>query len=650
MGLLESTAPIRFGAFELNATTGELRKAGIPLKIHPQPFQVLLLLAQHPGKIVTRQQIREQLWGQNTFVDFEHGINFCVNQVRSTLGDNSEKPRYVETLARRGYRFIAPVTIGTAPSAPVADERAFEPPADENLPAVTLSIEDTRPPRQFPIFSYAAKRKYSLAALSLIVVAAGALGWQWRTGQKTAPIRSIAVLPLENLSNDPAQDYFADGMTDALTTDLSQISALKVISRTSAMHYKKTDKLLPQIGHELGVDAVVEGAVQRSGDRARITAKLIQAATDKLLWARSYERDIKDVLSLQGDIASTIAQEISVEVKPQERLRMTRARPINLAAVDFYLQGKYHYQNAKDMGGHRGARKAHEAELNQAIGYFQRAVAEDPNYAPAYIEMGEIWGVPATFPYPPDSMAQPAREALRKALAIDPDLAEAYVDLGWIDYRYWNWSALEFEAKHAIELNPNLAAAHDLYAAYLLVRGRMDDAMEEAERTRALDPGTDRVAWVFYCGRQFDRFNEMMRSDVDRHAFGAIGHFHLGHGYERAHMYKEAVEEWEKAMSEFGYDDLAEDLRRGYRVGGFRGAVSGWAAGLETISLQGEPVHPDLMAYLYGILGEKDRAFAWLEKSMEMHSSGPSVFKIDPDVDDLRSDPRFADLIRRVGL
>ncbi len=631
MALAKPSAPIHFGAFELDAASGVLRKGGTAVKLHPQPFRVLQLLVENSGQPVAREEIRRCLWGDNTFVDFERGINFCVNQIRAALGDDSDKPKYIETLPRRGYRFIGSLR-GENGDAPI-EAAVARSTAPSRLRALTITA----------------------AALLLIVVAALSLNLEGLRSRlllkRTTPaIRSLAVLPLANLSNDPDQEYFSDGMTDALITDLSQVSALRVISRTSAMRYKKTDKSLPQIGRELGVDAVVEGAVQRSGNRVRITAQLIQADTDKHLWARSYERDMQDILSLQGDIARSIAQEISVEVKPREELRMTRVRPINSNAVEDYLQGQYHYQNARHMGLHFGKAVAHEVELNQALAFFQRAVTEDPNYARAYIGMGEIWGVPATFPYPPTSMEQPARDAFSKALAIDPELAEAYVDLGKMDYRYWNWPALEQEAKHAIELNPNLAAGHYMYSVFFGAMGRMDEAMAEAEHTQALDPDTDRVAWVFYCERRFDRFIEIKRSYISRNEFDPLAHFQLGYGYERAHMYKEAVEEWEEAMSGFGDDNLARDLRHGYTKTGFRGAMRAWAAGLEMIAKQGGAVQPDLLAYQYSLLGERDRAFAWLEKSMEMHTAQPPAFKVDPTLDDLRSDPRFADLLRRVGL
>jgi serine/threonine protein kinase len=945
----------RFDQFELDLRTAEIYKEGKRIKLQEQPCQVLAVLVEHPGELVTREELKKKLWPNDTFVDFDHGVNIAINKLRDALGDSAENPRFIETLPRRGYRWIAPMEfIGTSPGNAPADAPVSTPPerrtfaesfigrkvshyrvleilggggmgiiykaediklgrrvalkflpeelgsdsvvlerferearaasainhpnictiyeveeqdgrpflvmellegqtlrehigagggaplpTDEVLDlaaqiasgldaahqrgiihrdikpanifittrgeakvldfglaklveiggqaeatatrgsrisaprgamtapllhltltgaalgtASYMSPEQVRgekldartdlfsfglvlyematghqtfggesatevhdailhrtprlarefnpelPPKLEEIISKALEkdrevryqtaremraelqrlksdadsgvkigeeletpqrsRRWAQVGISLVFTAtllvvllvfnlAGIRDWVF--GQRGMPkIRSLAVLPLTNLSGDPAQEYFADGMTDALTTDLSQIAALKVISGTSAMRYKKTDKSLPQIARELGVDAVVEGTVLHSGNRVRITAQLIQAATDKHIWASSYERNMEDVLSLQGDIARTIAQEISVKVTPQENLRLTHVRPINLNAVENYLQGQYHYQKAKDMDFRRGAEKAHEAELNQAIAFFQRAVAEDPNYAPAYIGMGEIWGVPASFPYPSRSMEQPAREALRKALAIDPALAEAHVALGRIEYREWDWPALEREAKRAIGLNPNLATAHHLYSAYLSAIGRLDEAMEEAERVQALDPSTDSVAWVFYCQRRFDRFIEFKRNDIARHAHGPMAHFDLGFGYEQARMYKEAVEEWEEAMTGFGYDELAEDLRRGYGIGGFKGAMREWVAGWERIARQGGTVHPDFVAFIYSFLGEKDRAFAWLGKSLEVHSSGTSVFKIDPTYDDLRSDPRFADMIRRVGL
>lgn len=638
--LSSSQGPIQFGDFVADFRSGELRKHGIRVRVQVQPFQVLRILLEQPGQAVSREELQKQIWPADTFVDFDHGLNNAVKKLRQALGDDAEEPRYIETLAKRGYRFI-----GKIESLELAR-------TDDAAPAPAPLVET-------PVASAHAKGLVwglglcaAATAGLVLVLGLNAGGMRDRLLGKPAPtrIQSLAVLPLANLSNDPAQEYFADGITDTLITDLSQISALKVISRTSVMRYKNTGEPLPQIARELGADAVVEGTVTRSGDRVRISAQLIEGATDKHLWASSYERNLRDAISLQGEIAQTIAGEIRVKLTPQERVRMASTQPINLRAMEDYLQGQYHYQKAKEMGLHRGIEKQHQTELDQAIQFFQSAVQEDPRYARAYVAMGEIWGVPATFPHPPLAMQQPAREAIGKALAIDPDMAEAYVALAKIDYRAWKWTALEQEAKRAIELNPNLAAAHSIYSAYLLAVGRMDEAMEEAERVQALDPSDDAVAWVFYCERRFDRFIELKRNDVARHAFGPVAHWDLAFGYERAHMYKEAVEEWEEAMTGFGYDGQAERLRQGYAAHGFKGAMREWVAGWETIARGGETVHPDWPAYIYSVLGDRDRAFAWLEKSMEMHTPDPPALKVDPSLDDLRSDPRFDQLLRRVGL
>jgi TolB-like protein/DNA-binding winged helix-turn-helix (wHTH) protein len=628
---------IRFGAFDADLHAGELRKHGMRLKLARQPFQVLQVLLEHPQEVVTREELRRRLWPENVFVEHEVALKKAINRIREALGDSAESPRFIETIPRVGYRFICELEE-------VTRTNEVRIPANAGVAADELRERGRK-------FSTGFVFAGAVAVVLATLIGAKLTGMRNIFAGNTSPrIQSIAVLPLTSLSGDPAQEYFADGLTDALIGDLSQISALKVISRTSVMRYKKTDKSLPQIARELDVDAVIEGTVQRSGGRTRITAQLIQGTTDKHLWASSYDRSLEDALPLQGEIANEIAEEIRVKVTPQERLRMTQSRPLNLEAVEAYLQGRYHYQNAMDMGAHRGAVKMREPELNLAVSYFNRAIADDPNYAPAYVGLGESLGVPATFPYPPRSFAPSAKDALNKALTIDPTLAQAHVDLGKIEFREWNWKTAEQEFKRAIELNPNLASARISYTDYLRAMGRLDEALEQAERAKALEPGNDQVAWQFYCRHQFDRFIEMKRGDIARHAFGGMAHFDLGHGYERAHMYKEAIEEWEEAMTIWGYRDLAEDLRKGYEADGFKGAVQAWATGLETVFKQGEAVHPDLMAYLYEILGDKDRAFAWLEKSLEMHSGGSLYFKVDPDVDDLRSDPRFAELMRRMDL
>jgi TolB-like protein/DNA-binding winged helix-turn-helix (wHTH) protein len=624
---------VAFGPFEVDLLAGELTKHGVRVRLQDQPLRILQTLIENPREIIPREELQRRIWPSDTFVDFDHGINNAIKRLREALGDSAENPRYIETIPRRGYRFIAKLSAANVQAARLQNH---------SLGEGSNSVGSR-------------KRLWArglAAGIGILIVALilGAAGLKRRTPGSPPRINSLAVLPLTNLSGDSSQDYFVDGMTDALITEVSQIGSVKVISHTSALRYRHTDKALPEIARELNVDAVVEGTVQRSGERVRITAQLIEGKTDKHLWAKTYDRNIEDAFSVQGEIAGSIAREIRAQIGLDKKVRVAQPKPTNMKAVEAYLQGAYHYQNARDLTARRASEEQHNAELAQAIAFFQQAVTEDPNYARAYVGMGEIWGAPAVFPYPPRSMAEPARRALRKALAIDPALADAYVALGKMDYRYWNWPALEQEAKRATELDPNSAPAHDLYAAYLLAVGRFDEAMQEAERTQALDPGSDRIAWVFYCQRKFDRFIEFKKTDVARNAHGAMAHYDLGFGYERAHMQTEAVQEWEEAMKGFGFDDLAEALRRGNAAGGFKAAMAAWARGYERLSKQGETVVPDLVAYIYSIQGERDRAFAWLEKSMEMHSSAPPAFKIDPTYDELRSDPRYSELIRRVGL
>jgi len=636
--------PIRFGVFEFDPGTGELRKNGFKLKLQGQPLQVLQVLLERPGQVLTRQELRQSIWPADTFVDFDHGLYNAIQKLREALGDSADRPRYVETLARRGYRFIGTVNGNST----VQATPAIEIPQATPGPTTTRTSTTRTSKPSFAVL---------LGTAVLVLILALTLGLRTIRRREVLPasaavvmVNSLAVLPFQNLSRDPAQDYLADGMTDVLTNDLSQISELKVISRTSAMRYKNTDKSLPQIARELNVNTVVEGMVLPSGNRVRITAELVQGATDQHLWASSYERNIQDVLALQGDIAQAIAAEVRVKLTPQEQVRLSRASPLNLEAINAYLQGRYHYQKARGMAARRGVYKPREDEKRLALEYFQKAIAENPNYAPAYVSMAEILGVASFFPYPSRSDEQAAKRALQKALEIDPMLAEAHVNLGRIELREWHLAEAGQEFKRAIELNPNLAKAHALYTEYLDAVGQSEEAMKEAEITKTLNPGDDTFTWRFYVRRHYDRFIELKTNDIEINAFGPIDHLYVGEAYERTHKYPEAVKEWEQAMAGLGYNDLADALRRGYAAGGFKGAMRSWVAGWEALSRRGELVHPETVAYIYAVLGEKDRAFAWLEKACDEHTMGMPFLKVDPTWDDIRSDPRFVDLQRRIGL
>src|SRR5712692_8584923 len=422
---------IRFGPFEADLRAGELRKHGMKLKLVGQPLEVLAMLLECPGQLVTREELRARLWPTDTFVDFDHGLSAAVNKLRDALSDSAEKPTYVETLPRRGYRFISAVDL--------PDSLGLKPAVSE----MRASHEST------VVFGF------DLGGLRRRLF-----------GEPSAPrIQSIAVLPLENLSQDPEQEYFADGMTDELITKLAQISALRVISRTSAMRYKGTKKSVSEIARELHVDAVVEGAVMRAGDRVRISAQLIEAPTDHHLWAASYERDLRGVLSMQDEVTRAIVSEIRVKLTAREQARLANTHPIDPEAYRFYLQGRYYRYKLTPEG------------LLKATEYFQQALARDPGYALAYAGLADAYDSLAFFTVlSPLEVMPKAKAAAVKALEIDDNLAEAHVSLGWAGFTYdRDWPAAGRHLERAIVLNPAYPLAHSYYSLYLGALGRSEE-------------------------------------------------------------------------------------------------------------------------------------------------------------------------------
>jgi TolB-like protein/DNA-binding winged helix-turn-helix (wHTH) protein/tetratricopeptide (TPR) repeat protein len=645
MGTSESAAPIRFGAFELDATNGELRKAGITLKIHPQPLQVLLLLTQHAGEVVTREQIREQLWGQNTFVDFEHGINFCIAQVRGTLGDNSEKPRYVETLARRGYRFIAPVTKGATPAALTADERIAERQPGELFPEVANPAGAAGTVRP-PLAGVSTRKwKYSLAALSLVVITAAALGWQWRSRQGEPTIRSIAVLPLQNLSNDSEQEYFSDGMTDALITYLAQINSLKVISRTSSMQYKQTKKSLPEIARELSVDGIIEGTVQRSGDRVRITAQLIHGPSDKHIWANSYEGDLRDVFTLERDVTEDIARQIQTRLVTKKRVEQTQPRPMDPKALEAFLQGNYHLNKQSRGSG--------DEEKKQAAEYFQQAIAADPNFTPAYRGLGlahgnRLLGSREDFAI--------ARKAWEKVVEIDPHYSPGRVNLA---VSKWtpdlDWRGAEEDLRQAVALDPNSAAGHSALCNLLVVMGHVDEGLRECRIAQRVDPFDEDSALGLYLGRDYDGSIAMLRIMLQKDPTDGFAHCFIFPDYMMKAMNKESIQELGQCFSLLGQPEMAGNIQRAFEASGYHAAIRQWAKDMEHLQETHQAFLPANLAIAYTILGDKDRAFYWLEQAYDHRDltsfdEGVYYMGAEPMYDPLRSDPRFQDLLRRVGL
>jgi TolB-like protein/DNA-binding winged helix-turn-helix (wHTH) protein len=630
---------IQFGAFELDSAAGELRKHGIKIRLQEQPLQILQQLLEHPGEVVTREDLQKRIWPADTFVDFDHGLYSAVKRLRDALSDNAETPRYVETLPRRGYRFIAAVDHGIG--------------AEAKEEAVSIEAPASVVPGQ-PAPRRSLRMPMLVATGVILVVLLSALGFKGGSvrelllGKPALPaIRSLAVLPLQNLSNDPNQEYFADGMTDALITDLAQIGSLKVISRTSTMRYKKSEKTLPEIAQELNVDGIVEGTVQHSGDRVRITAQLIYGPSDKHLWANSYERDARNVLSMESEIAGAIANQIQTNLTPEQEARLTNSQPLNLKAFEAYLQGKYHLTRAQDVDIRKGQQETMQSELGTARDFFQKAISEDPNYASAYVGLAETWFDRSVAEEGPVK----EREAIEKALQLDPTLAEAHVALGVLEHlRFWNWADSERELKRAIELNPNLANAHAEYASFLEDMGRFDEGMREYMRAQELDPGHfGPQPSPFYVRREFDKAIEMDRNDIARQAFGVYPHWDLAQNYEAKGMHDDAVREWEVVLRMAGYDDMANVMHRTFEAAGYKGALKEWVREMELARTQGENISPGMLAQVYSYLGDRDQVFEWLEKAYEEREAYLPGLKVDAFWDNIRPDPRFQDLVRRLN-
>ena len=496
---------LRFGVFEVDLRGGELRKHGLRIRLQAQPFQLLAMLLEHPGEMVSREDLQKKLWPADTFVDFDHGLNKAINKIRDALGDSADSPRYVETVARRGYRFLAEVRTVDGP-APHGIGLVNQSLAEATIPTLPDLADKPATPRHLTL---------SLVWTTAVLVAVIAVLAAWIYHSRSRPstvIRSLAVLPLESLSGDAAQDYFADGMTDELITDLGKISALRVISRTSVMPYKRVRKPLTTIARELGVDAVVEGTVLRSGDRVRITAQLIEASSDKHLWAQSYEGDLRDTLTLQNQVARAIAEQIRISLNPREEGALKNTKVVNPEAYVSYLKGRYFWNKRTAEG------------LTKAIEYFNEAIAKDPTYGQAYAGLADSYAVLGNSDFAVLSSRDAytkAKAAATKALELDNSLGEAHTSLAFcLGHFEWRWDAAEEEYQQAIALNPGYPTAHQWYALQLSLLGRFDEAIAEMKKAESLDPlslviSAD-VADVLFAARRYDE-SIQAQPQGDRH-------------------------------------------------------------------------------------------------------------------------------------
>jgi TolB-like protein/DNA-binding winged helix-turn-helix (wHTH) protein/tetratricopeptide (TPR) repeat protein len=639
---------IRFGVFELDLRSGELQRQGRKIRLEGQPVQILICLLENPGELVTREELHRKLWPADTFVDFEQGLNAAVKRLRQALNDSAENPRFVETLPRRGYRFIAPMQA----VAVIGDESTVQVAAAVTEVPPTLDLPEAKDQHQVhlskmtvPVVSRRWPHIWKRSGFALLAMLAILTGWILRPRSHPPPtIRSLAVLPLENLSGDASQDYFSDGMTEELITELGQISELRVISRTSIMTYKGAHKSLPQIARDLNVDAVVEGAVLRSGDRVRITAQLILAAADKHLWARSYDGEMGDTLALQKQVARSIAAEIRIELTPHEQGVLKNGKRVSPEAYDTYLKGRY-FWNKRTADG-----------LRKAIDYFDQVIATNPNYAEAYAGLADSYALAGDWEYgvlAPKEAYPRAKAAAAKALELDNTLGEAHISLAFcLDGFDWDWESAGREFRRGIELNPGYATGHHWYAWHLTVLGRNDEAISEMKKAEDLDPLSliisAELAEEFLIAHRYDEAIKQSRKTMALDPFFAVAHFELGQAFVQKHMYNEAIAELQKAIElSAGSTTFRSNLAYAYAESGKRNEASKILNDLKSNSYDSFSNAPEI-ALVYVGLDEKDQAMAWLEKAYAERFN-PSVLR-RPAFDPLRSDPRFQNLLRRIGL
>jgi TolB-like protein/DNA-binding winged helix-turn-helix (wHTH) protein/Flp pilus assembly protein TadD len=631
----------RFGAFEVNLQSGELRKNGMRLRLSGQPFQVLAVLVQRPGEVVTREELHSKLWPADTFVDFDHGLNNAVARIREVLDDSSTTPRYVETIPRRGYRFIAPVTEGRQTEVLPAEEDAISSPVRE-----IIRRDASEQPWDFSKGRFSSGRlRVLLGGVAVLAVfAIGLVLYRDRTASSTRAlaIRSLAVLPLKNLSGDPTQEYFADGMTEELIGRLSMIHGLRVISRTSAMHFKNTQLSMPEIAKALGVDAIVEGSVMREGGRIRVHTQLIRGATDEHFWSESYDRELQDVLALQSDVAQSVATKVEATISGEERERLTAVRSVSPEVYENYLNGEFGNTNTR-------------ADVEQSIAYYEHAITKDPTFAPAYVglviaydHLGDL-----AVGVPPDEVRPKEISAAHKALELDPGLATPHAYIADLYQQQWQWAEAEVEYKRALELNPNDAAAHLGLANWLLCHGRTEEALTWSERARELDPlGVTGLSngWILFNARRYNDAIRELRSVIAVHPDYATAHWFLGFALIASGQSDEAITALKKAALLNGRSPaVMGTLVRAYAQAGRRREAHTVLGELKQRQQEGYvPAAAFVDAYLG--LAETDQAFAWLERAYQEHSIIMQLLKVDPLFDPLSSDPRFADLVRRVGL
>ena len=699
MKLAQNPRIVRFGSFEADLRTRELRKHGLKLKVQEQPFQVLAMLLARPGELVTREEIRSTLWPQDTFIDFDHGLNAAVRRLRDALNDDADTPRFVETLTRRGYRFIAPVeklnieqagqqeawvetnptvpiigatetgasrsekgalhkvvdhghetdstrvTMAAKPAgavvepgtSPIVTSQTVSPSTSMSQQLVLPRAEQSRAPNRVKVLL--------AAVVMLALIAAAFLAYRIESKRAKQPaIRSLAVLPLQNLSGDPAQQYLADGITEELIGRLAGIRDLRVISRTSIMRFKNTQLSVPEIARMLGVDAVVEGSVMREGSRIRVHAQLIRGASDEHFWSESYDRELRDVLAMDADVAQAIANKVQVTMSGEEHRRLAAVRSVSPEVYEDYLKGKFAL-----------AKRNNKSNIEESIAYFNEAVAKDPTYAPSYLGLATAYlSLTTVFMGGVAEQEGPRAElAARKALELDPESAEGHVLMASIAEHQWDWAEAKSEYHRALDLRPNDAGGYSGLAWWLECQGRNEEALTMRRRARELDPlaisGAE-LGWDLFYARRYDQAIEELHSVLAVKPDDAYAFWISGFALIANHQPQDAIPALKKGVSVSNNSPaLIGLLVNAYAQAGRR---------TEAIRLLNElkrrrqteyvPTAAFVLAYLG--LGDYDQTFFWLEQGYKEQSNILQVMKVFPLFDPSRTDPRFIDLVHRVGL
>jgi TolB-like protein/DNA-binding winged helix-turn-helix (wHTH) protein len=644
-----------FGPFEWDSESLELRRAGVPVRIQKQPLQLLAVLMERSGRVVTRQELQKRLWPGDTFVDFEDGLNTAIKKLREALGDDREHPQFIETVPRHGYRFITQVEIVDV-AHPSGDRTAASPllaPRGEARDAA-VSVTETsgdpsyvaqpaREPASIPALSRRS-RSWRLAvafpAVALLICAAVAYGW-WRfhqhmTAAAEAPIRSIAVLPFDNFSGDPNQDYFADGMTDELITDLAQLSSLRVTSRSSVMQYKGARKPMEQIRQELHVDAVVEGSVVRSGNTVRVDAQLIETSDDRHLWAQSFTHDEEDIVALQDDVAQAVAERVETAVEFSWPRRLANGQPVSAEAYEAYLHGIANLQHHSD------------ADLLKSLDYFKRAVAVDPAFAPGYAGMAQTYCLLGDYSVLPDRVVWPQAEmSAQRALALDDSISRAHAALASALWRYeWDWKGADAQFQRALVLSPNDSDTRHLYALFLAAKGDFARAEQQLKEAEKLDPLSliirTNIGWLSYYQHDFPKATAAYQDVLRTNPLFLPAHAKLWIASALQGKNEQAARELETVFKLYGHSGLLKLAERRDPGAKFRDIFQAYIdSGYMSVYEK---------ARLLSVSGQNEQALQTLRKAEADRNSWMIYLGIEPAFDPLRSSPQFQRLLKDIGL